>query len=149
MADTFDASVDATETSVPPPARLILLRGGAETEHSYALVPPATIGRFDPEVGPIDVDLGALQPEGGYISRRHAKVNFENGEWTISDLGSSNGTWVLRGEFEKVETTILTDGDQIALGNARFVFRVGVLEPASEEAVVEDTGYEPPDSNVE
>ncbi|MBL8048758.1 MAG: FHA domain-containing protein [Chthonomonas sp.] len=116
-----------------PLARLIVIRGGIETTESFLFAPPATIGRFDPSVGPIDVDLGGT-PEGAYVSRRHAKIDFENGNWSITDLESSNGTYVRRDDFEKVETAEIKDGDEIALGNARFAFRVG----AAPDAPVED-----------
>lgn len=119
-----------------PLARLIVIRGGIETEESFLFAPPATIGRFDPSVGPIDVDLGNT-PEGAYVSRKHAKVDFENGNWKITDLGSSNGTYVRRDDFEKVDEAEIKDGDEIALGNGRFVFRVGAAPEATAEPVQE------------
>ena len=42
----------------------------------------------------------------------------------IEDLGSSNGTFVLRNDLERVEAAELEDGTEFALGNARFVFRL-------------------------
>jgi hypothetical protein len=103
---------------------LVLKRHGAETDIAYPVNPPAVIGRFDPSVGPIDVDLGTLEPEGVYISRKHAKIVCEEDVWKIVDLGSSNGTFVLRSDFEKVDEAELADGTEIALGNARFVFHL-------------------------
>ncbi len=102
-------------------AKLVLKRGGVLTDIEYVVNPPATIGRFDPSVGPIDVDLGT-QPEGAYVSRKHAKVVFTDGVWKVVDLGSSNGTFVLRDDFERVDEAELSDGQEFALGNARFVF---------------------------
>jgi pSer/pThr/pTyr-binding forkhead associated (FHA) protein len=74
-------------------------------------------------VGPIDVDLGTL-PEGSYVSRKHAKITHDDGLWKIEDLGSSNGTFILRDDFERVTEAELADGTEIALGNARFVFHL-------------------------
>ena len=112
------------ETGTPAGARLVVKRSGAETSEIFPLHSPATIGRFDPAVGPIDVDLAPL-PEGAYVSRRHAKLTQEGDVWSVTDLGSSNGTFVLKdGDFQRVETSELTDGDEIALGNARFVLRL-------------------------
>lgn len=102
-------------------AKLVVKRGGAETDIEFPLSPPCIVGRFDPSVGPIDVDLAEL-PEGSYVSRKHAKIDCDGEAWTIQDLGSSNGTFVLKDDFERVETAQLADGDEIALGNARFVF---------------------------
>jgi pSer/pThr/pTyr-binding forkhead associated (FHA) protein len=104
-------------------ARLVLKRGGVITDIEFVLHPPAIIGRFDPSVGPIDVDLGA-QPEGAYVSRKHAKIVKDDGVWKVVDLGSSNGTFVLRDDFERVDEAELVDGQEFALGNARFVFQL-------------------------
>lgn len=103
--------------------RLIVKRSGAETDTVFPVNHGSIIGRFDPSVGPIDVDLGSL-PEGVYVSRKHARLDCEDDSWKIVDLGSSNGTFVLRGDFERVEEAGLADGDEFALGNARFVFRI-------------------------
>ncbi len=118
----------AAEPTNPPEltaktARLVVKRSGAETDIVFPLNPPATIGRFDPSVGPIDVDLGGL-PEGQYISRKHAKITLEDGVYKVHDLGSSNGTFILNSDFEKVDEAELIDGSEFALGNARFVFHL-------------------------
>lgn len=102
--------------------RLILKRNNVETDVVFAVNSPAIVGRFDPSVGPIDIDLGTI-PEGSYVSRKHAKISEENGVWRIQDLGSSNGTFVLRDDFEKVDEAEIQDGSEVAFGNARFVFR--------------------------
>jgi len=127
-----DLAVDTTEaTDDQAPAGdagtlkpiLIVKRNGAETEEVFVVNNPCVIGRFDPTVGPIDIDLGAL-PEGVYVSRKHAKLFHEDGVWKIKDLGSSNGTFILADDFQKVDEAELGDGTEIALGNARFVFRL-------------------------
>lgn len=108
----------------PSGPRLIVKRSGAETDTVFAVNPGSIIGRFDPAVGPIDVDLGSL-PEGVYVSRKHARLDCDDtGTWKVVDLGSSNGTFILRGDFERVDEAELGDGDEFALGNARFVFRL-------------------------
>src|SRR5580700_9657066 len=104
-------------------AKLTLKRGGVITDIAYEIHSPATIGRFDPMIGPIDVDL-ASQPEGAYVSRKHARIVQDDGVWKVIDLGSSNGTFVLRDDFERVEEAELADGQEFALGNARFVFQL-------------------------
>jgi len=120
--------VEATEASAPAPtgAKIILKRGGVLTDVAYEIHSPATIGRFDPSVGPIDVDLGT-QPEGAYVSRKHAKIVSEDGVWKVVDLGSSNGTFVLKDDFERVDEAELSDGQEFALGNARFVFQLAAV----------------------
>lgn len=105
-------------------ARLVAKRGGQETDDVFAFVSPAIVGRFDPAVGPIDVDLSQLS-EGTYVSRKHARIFLEDGVWWVEDLGSSNGTFILREDFEKVEKTEIADETELAFGQARFVFRLG------------------------
>ena len=90
---------------------------------------PSILGRFDPETGPVEVDLGLL-PEAVYVSRHHAEIWYDqSGQWLIKDLGSGNGTFVCdagQRQFRKVSgDQVIKDGDEIALGNARFEFRVG------------------------
>ncbi|MCB8933659.1 MAG: FHA domain-containing protein [Fimbriimonadaceae bacterium] len=115
-----EPEVEAEPSAGP---RLILRRSGADTEFVFPLSSPAVVGRFDPAVGPVDVDLGPLD-EGVYVSRKHAQFELEDGVWKLRDLGSSNGTFVLRDDFERIEEAELEDGTEIAFGNARFVFRL-------------------------
>lgn len=115
-------------------AKLVLKRSGAVTDIEFPINPPAIAGRFDPSVGPIDIDLASL-PEGSYVSRKHARFTSEDGVWKVTDLGSSNGTFVLKDDFERVEESTLEDGQEIALGNARFIFRLTAAETAMAPAV--------------
>lgn len=105
-------------------ARLVVKRNGVETDVAFEIHPPCVIGRFDPAVGPVDIDMAPL-PEGVYVSRKHARIVADGDAWIIEDLQSSNGTFLLNGsDFERVESAEITDGAEIALGNARFVFHV-------------------------
>lgn len=110
-------------------ATLVVVRNNVETDEVFTFAPPATIGRFDPSVGPIDIDLGGM-PEGSYVSRKHAKITCEDGVWKLHDLGSSNGCYIKRDDFDKIEEAELADGAEIALGNARFVFHLSGETPA-------------------
>ena len=125
--DVVQAEALADELTVAESGQgsLTVKRGGQETDIVFAFTAPATIGRFDPTVGPLDVDLGGID-ESMYVSRKHARIDFADGAFSVTDLGSSNGTYVLRdGDFAKVESAEINDGDEIALGNARFVFKAG------------------------
>lgn len=110
-------------------ASLSLIRGGAETGEVFTFVGSAVIGRFDPAVGPIDVDLGGID-EGAYVSRKHARISYQDGAWVVEDLGSSNGTFVLEGDdFRRIEEpTRIENGATVVFGNARFVFRIKAAE---------------------
>jgi pSer/pThr/pTyr-binding forkhead associated (FHA) protein len=115
--------MDAEPEEGSATATLTVKRGGVETDETFTFVAPAVVGRFDPAVGPVDVDLGPL-PEASYVSRKHARITCDGGVWKINDMGSSNGTFLLREDFERVEEAELSDGDEVALGNARLVFRL-------------------------
>jgi len=109
-------------------AKLTLRRSGLLSSESFRIGEHVTIGRFDAETGPVDVDLAPL-PEGAYLSRHHAEMwRDSNGMWFIKDLGSQNGTFVRPGcstKFQRVaQDQPINDGDEIAFGNARFEFRI-------------------------
>ena len=109
-------------------ARLTLLRAGQDTGIVYeGLGSGSVVGRFDPDTGPIEVDLAQL-PESGYVSRRHAEIILQSsGQWSIRDLGSTNGTFVKRsdGNFERITNDHeLQSGDLVAFGNVQFRFEV-------------------------
>ncbi|MGB9877954.1 MAG: FHA domain-containing protein [bacterium] len=118
--------------SAPPvaPARLLLKRAGILTGDEFPVGEKVVIGRFDEETGPVDIDLANL-PEAIYISRRHAELYFDpSGQWFVKDLGSRNGTFLIpqgTGQPQKLQPdqpSPINDGDEVAFGNARFVFRV-------------------------
>jgi two-component system cell cycle response regulator len=57
------------------------------------------------------------------VSRQHSRLaQDEDGEWTLTDLGSTNGTFV---NEERVESQRLSDGDQLRFGDAIFKFLSG------------------------
>jgi two-component system, cell cycle response regulator len=56
------------------------------------------------------------------VSRRHAKIERRGAVVMISDLGSTNGTYV--NELQ-VDSRALADGDQVKIGNAIFKFLSG------------------------
>jgi pSer/pThr/pTyr-binding forkhead associated (FHA) protein len=84
------------------------------------------VGRFDPETGPVDVDLSSV-PDSEHISRHHAELYREGGQWFVRDLGSTNGVFVRTGDAafgpRITAPRQLSDGDEVAFGNARLVFR--------------------------
>ena len=110
-------------------ARITLRRGGALTGESFSFGSGAIVGRFDPDSGPVDVDLAPL-PEASYVSRHHAEFRHDagSGQWFVRDMGSSNGTFWRAGgagAFSRLSgEQPVSAGDEISLGNARFEFGV-------------------------
>jgi len=110
-------------------ARLAPIRYGAPTGDEIPLLGQRlVVGRFDPETGPVDVDLSE-SAESGHISRQHGELYREaDGSWMVRDLGSTNGVFVKSGDAASFGPRItsprpLKDGDEVAFGNARFIFK--------------------------
>ena len=56
------------------------------------------------------------------VSRRHAQFDRDGDSFTVSDVGSLNGTYVNRDRIDKVR---LKDGDEVQIGKYRLVFFAG------------------------
>lgn len=99
----------ASAPSVPAPQGVTFeIREPGGTQRLEVAV-PAVIGRAR------DADVMLLDPE---VSRRHALCDVENGVLYLTDLGSSNGTF-LNGKLLE-ESIELQPGDTIDLGNSRL-----------------------------
>jgi pSer/pThr/pTyr-binding forkhead associated (FHA) protein len=91
-------------------------------------VPNLLIGRFDPDSGPVEVDLEGFPGE-DTISRHHAEIYQEGGSWKIKDLGSTNGVFIKRAGETRYAARITTPqplfhGDEVAIAKIRFLFSV-------------------------
>src|SRR3954453_20866272 len=56
------------------------------------------------------------------VSRQHAEFHRKGDTFTVSDVGSLNGTYVNR---DRIDTVQLTDGDEVQIGKYRLVFFSG------------------------
>jgi diguanylate cyclase (GGDEF)-like protein len=63
-----------------------------------------------------------IQVDRDSVSRKHAKVNRVDQKWEVSDLGSTNGSYVNDAQITKC---MLRDGDLLKIGNAIFKFLTG------------------------
>lgn len=79
-----------------------------------------------------EVSVGRVQgnhivlPKGN-VSKRHARLLYRDGRFIVTDLNSTNGTYVNRRRI--AQATIVREGDRIYVGD--FVLRI---EPASDSA---------------
>ncbi|MFC7545827.1 FHA domain-containing protein [Plantactinospora sp. GCM10030261] len=96
-----------------------------------------------------DADFMLEDPK---VSRRHARVELVDGRVLVTDLGSTNGTWL--NEQRITEATELHDGDRIRLGQVRLRYfdpstattdPVGSLALRSLRAVLDDSAGTRPD----
>lgn len=90
--DLLDRPTSPVEAARRLEPTLVLLYNGLEVSR-HLLLPekPVIVGRSKT----CDVVIGLLG-----LSRRHARITWENGVVTVSDLGSQNGTWVNNARIE-------------------------------------------------
>ena len=92
----------------------LTLYEGPRPARTFSLAKPVvTLGRL-PESDIVVADPGA--------SRQHARITNANGEFVLTDLGSTNGTLV---NDETVHDRVLDDGDRITIGDTVLEFRRG------------------------
>ena len=137
--NTFSAPVSESVStdlepvfSAPTPtfantARLISQQAGTPVPEFSLNGSNAIIGRFDPDTGPVEVDLEGFPGE-DTISRHHAEIRQEGGQWKIMDLGSTNGVFIKRNGQTRFSARItksetLNPGDEIAIAKIRFQFQ--------------------------
>ena len=74
----------------------------------------------------------AIHLDAKSVSRRHAEVHGGASGWTISDLGSSNGTWV--NGTRVTSATALKQSDQVQVGEVVMLVETGLAADDPSEA---------------
>lgn len=117
--------VSSLETGHPIHATLIIERGASAGKQFPLSSQESNIGRWDADGGVFpDVDLDSDDPE-AKVSRRHARISLRDGQYSIEDLGSTNGTFVNRGRrLSPGDLQTLKDGDEIIVGKTFLRFRI-------------------------
>ncbi len=95
---------------VPEYAVVVSEKGGQERREVFQS-PELTIGRVQGN------DL--VLPKGN-VSKRHARILYREGRFIVTDLNSTNGTYVNRRRI--AQATIIREGDKVYVGD--FVIRV-------------------------
>ena len=107
------AMLEGADTGAEAPAYLTQMAGDRHCQ-SYPLSQPlTTMGR---------TDACEIQLTDPAASRTHATIVNEGGQFTLSDLGSTNGTMV---NSAPIKSWILSEGDRITIGQTTFEFRKG------------------------
>jgi hypothetical protein len=75
-----------------------------------------------------DPDHSSVYVNDDRMSRAHARLEEHNGKWLLTDLGSSNGTYI-NGQAITA-TTVIHLGDQIQMGETRMTLQVPGQAPA-------------------
>lgn len=102
---------DADVESLPPGTALLVVKRGPNAGSRFLLDQPTTTAGRHPES---DIFLDDVT-----VSRRHAEFRRIAGVFSVSDVGSLNGTYVNR---ERIDTVNLAGGDEVQVGKFRLVF---------------------------
>ena len=89
---------------------LVVRSGGGRAGEMFPLEGETTIGR-SPDCGIFLDDVT--------VSRKHAILRERDGDFSIEDQGSLNGTFVNR---KRVESAQLDDGDELQIGKYRLTY---------------------------
>jgi pSer/pThr/pTyr-binding forkhead associated (FHA) protein len=77
-----------------------------------------------------------LQLDHRSVSQHHAELRFENGQYILTDLGSSNGITVNQEPYQQV---VLAPGDDIKIGHVNLQFMQGVVSTPADPSQWETT----------
>ncbi|MFK0735431.1 MAG: FHA domain-containing protein [Gloeotrichia echinulata HAB0833] len=118
---------DSTPTISASTAKLISKLPNSPIPEFHLDGSNAIVGRFDTDSGPVEVDLEGFPGE-DTVSRAHAEIYYEIGQWKIKDIGSTNGVFIKRAGQSRFSARITTpetlnSGDEIAFGKIRFLFQ--------------------------
>lgn len=97
----------------PGGATLVVLGESGDPQNNISITnPPVTIGRLSAN------EVVLSDPN---VSRRHAELRLTDGTWTITDLGSTNGTTV-NGKLSREQS--LGHGDLLGFGSSELRFEL-------------------------
>jgi pilus assembly protein CpaF len=133
--------VISTSSTPQAPAFAIVIheKGGSERREAFE-TSEITVGR---------VQGNDLMLQKGNVSKRHARLLYRDGRFIVTDLNSTNGTYVNRRRI--AQATIVREGDRIYIGD--FVLRIevsgesgdaGSRESVSASVAASQTGSVPP-----
>ena len=131
---------DITPVGVAPDLDETILQ-----EEELALAPP--IADLHPEKSDLDtIELGATTTSLGrrdsnsvilkhdaYISGLHAEITSSDDGLFLTDLGSTNGTFVNKTKLSPNSPQLLNDGDIVQLGQTDYTFKLRSSESISDE----------------
>jgi pSer/pThr/pTyr-binding forkhead associated (FHA) protein len=114
--------VPAVSTATATQARLIVEADNQEFDISGK--DNVTIGREDAMSNMYpDIDLTPHGGEEGGVSRMHARIFLENGQYMLEDENSTNRTFLNRQGLDPKKPILLHDNDEIRLGRVLLRFK--------------------------
>lgn len=97
-----------------PASAWLVVRSGprAGQQHGLSMNRPNVIGR--------DASRADLIVDDPTISREHARIRYENGQYVLYDLASTSGTFV---NGVRIQRQMLYDNDRVTLGQIDLVYK--------------------------
>jgi hypothetical protein len=109
-AEGVETRVSAVQGSPSRSALLLAIRG-PNAGSQFVLDQAVTSAGRHP-----DSDICLDDPT---VSRHHAEIRLDNGQFLLVDLDSLNNTYV---NHEPIDSAVLLDGDEIQIGKFRLMF---------------------------
>lgn len=110
--------------------QLFLIDMQDETKWEYKkITTPAILGRSDH----VDVCIS-----GASVSSKHAKIDYQDSEFVLTDLGATNGTRI---NGERIQEAPIHDGDLVAFGMENYLVRIAMKSLPCLYRAEEDKAY--------
>jgi len=120
VGDEFDTSAAVADAAVedmqtlPRGVGMLVVKRGPNAGSQFLLDQPVMSAGRHPAS---DIFLDDIT-----VSRKHAEFRSEKGKFHVVDLDSLNNTYLNR---KPVDSAVLTNGDEIQIGNFRLIFVAG------------------------
>ncbi len=120
----LEALNELQETAVESPAVLLVLASPDGSTLEIPIKDEVVVGREDPisEVFP-DLDLTDFGGMEKGVSRKHAVIHRSGADYTVEDMGSTNGTYVNRKKVLPNVPQAIKPGDELRFGKLAFSFK--------------------------
>jgi pSer/pThr/pTyr-binding forkhead associated (FHA) protein len=112
--DNADHEIEIEMDELPAGVGMLVVTRGPNSGSRFALDEALTTAGRHPDSTIFLDDIT--------VSRRHAEVRRVGDGYEVADVGSLNGTYLNR---ERVETSALTDGDELQIGTFKLLFLAG------------------------
>lgn len=118
---SLSAEAQAAVDALPLGSALLVVRRGPNSGSRFLLDGELTTAGRHPQS---DIFLDDVT-----VSRRHVEFRRgTDGAFTVSDVGSLNGTYVNR---ERIDSVALANGDEVQIGKYRLVYFASQAKPAA------------------
>ncbi|MEX1218596.1 MAG: FHA domain-containing protein [Acidimicrobiales bacterium] len=113
--DPIEGDVPVVVEGLPADSAMLVVQRGSKAGSRFALENDVVTAGRHPDS---DIFLDDIT-----VSRRHAELRrVTDGTWLACDSGSLNGTYLNR---KRIDTAILTSGDELQIGKFKLVFLLG------------------------